>query len=166
MANPIKYNTSAETLALKKGNFYIGTGDVGKGPTSSTGYYNGITPPSGGFTMIGSDKPHPEESKIEREKKSRSSRRIDDSSDNFPITPPAFEGYRAATEERLLALMARASKDIGLTTYSYRSASKISIREALHAGNTPNTTPTTKATANAGSVIQSGARISKEGNPK
>ena len=51
MANPIKYNTSAETLALKKGNFYIGTGDVGKGPTSSTGYYNGITPPSGGFTI-------------------------------------------------------------------------------------------------------------------
>jgi hypothetical protein len=51
MANPIKYNTSAETLALKKGNFYIGTGDVGKGPTSSTGYYNGVTPPSGGFTI-------------------------------------------------------------------------------------------------------------------
>jgi hypothetical protein len=51
MPNAIKYNTSAETLALKKGNFYIGTGDVGKGPTSSTGYYNGITPPSGGYTI-------------------------------------------------------------------------------------------------------------------
>jgi hypothetical protein len=51
MPNPIKYNVSAETLALKKGNFYIGTGDVGKGPTSSTGFYNGITPPSGGFTI-------------------------------------------------------------------------------------------------------------------
>ena len=37
MPNAIKYNVSAETLALKKGNFYIGTGDVGKGPTSSTG---------------------------------------------------------------------------------------------------------------------------------
>jgi hypothetical protein len=49
--NAIKYNTSAETLALKKGNFWIGTGDVGKGPTSSTGYYNGITPPSGGYTI-------------------------------------------------------------------------------------------------------------------
>jgi hypothetical protein len=36
---------------LKKGNFWIGTGDVGKGPTSSTGYYNGITPPSGGYTI-------------------------------------------------------------------------------------------------------------------
>jgi len=51
MANPIKYNTSAETLALKKGNFWIGTGDVGKAPTSTTGFYNGITPPSGGFTI-------------------------------------------------------------------------------------------------------------------
>ena len=51
MANPIKYSTGSESLALKKGNFYIGTGDVGKGPTSTTGYYNGITPPSGGYTI-------------------------------------------------------------------------------------------------------------------
>ncbi len=51
MPNPIKYSTSSETLALKKGNFWIGTGDVGKGPTSTTGFYNGITPPSGGYTV-------------------------------------------------------------------------------------------------------------------
>ena len=51
MPNPIKYNTSAETLALKKGNFWIGTGDVEKGPTSTTGFWNGISPPSGGFTI-------------------------------------------------------------------------------------------------------------------
>lgn len=51
MPNAIKYNTSSETLALRKGNFYIGTGDVGKGPTSSTGYYNGITPPTNGYTI-------------------------------------------------------------------------------------------------------------------
>jgi hypothetical protein len=51
MPNAIKYNTSTETLALKKGNFWIGKGDVSKGPTSSTGYYNGITPPSGGYTI-------------------------------------------------------------------------------------------------------------------
>jgi hypothetical protein len=51
MPNAIKYNVSSETLALKRGNFYIGTGDVGKGPTSSTGYYNGITPASGGYTV-------------------------------------------------------------------------------------------------------------------
>jgi hypothetical protein len=51
MPNPIKYSTGSETLALKKGNFWIGTGDVGKGPTNVTGYYNGITPPAGGFTI-------------------------------------------------------------------------------------------------------------------
>ena len=51
MPNPIKYSASAQTLALKKGNFWIGTGDVGKGPTSTTDYYNGITPPSGGYTI-------------------------------------------------------------------------------------------------------------------
>ena len=51
MPNPIKYSTSAQTLALKKGNFWIGTGDSDKGPTSTTSYYNGITPPSGGYTI-------------------------------------------------------------------------------------------------------------------
>jgi hypothetical protein len=51
MPNAIKYNVSAETLALNKGNFWIGNGSVGKGPTSITGYYNGITPPSGGYTI-------------------------------------------------------------------------------------------------------------------
>lgn len=51
MPNPIKYSTSAETLALKTGDFWIGTGDVGKGPTDTTGFYNGITPPSGGYTI-------------------------------------------------------------------------------------------------------------------
>ena len=51
MPNAIKYSTSAQTLALKKGNFWIGTGDVGKGPTSTTDYWNGITPPSGGYTI-------------------------------------------------------------------------------------------------------------------
>lgn len=51
MPNAIKYNVSNQTLALKKGNFYIGTGDVDKGPTSSTDYWNGITPPSAGYTI-------------------------------------------------------------------------------------------------------------------
>ena len=51
MPNAIKYSLSAQTLALKKGNFFIGTGDVGKGPTSTTDYWNGITPPSGGYTI-------------------------------------------------------------------------------------------------------------------
>jgi hypothetical protein len=51
MPNSFKYSTDAQTLALKKGNFYIGVGDVDKGPTSTTGYYNGITPPAGGYTI-------------------------------------------------------------------------------------------------------------------
>lgn len=51
MPNAVKYNVTAESLALKKGNFWIGTGDVGKGLTSSTGYRNGITPPIGGYTI-------------------------------------------------------------------------------------------------------------------
>lgn len=46
MSNSIKYSIGAETLALKKGNFYIGTGDVGKGPSSSTGYFDTLTPGS------------------------------------------------------------------------------------------------------------------------
>ena len=51
MPNAIKYSTDTQTLALKKGNYWIGTGDVGKGPTSSTDYWNGITPPTGGYTI-------------------------------------------------------------------------------------------------------------------
>jgi hypothetical protein len=51
MPNAIKYSTNAQTLALKKGNFWIGTGDVPKGPTSSTDYWDGITPSSGGYTI-------------------------------------------------------------------------------------------------------------------
>jgi hypothetical protein len=51
MPNSIKYSTTGDTLSLRKGNFYIGTGDVGKGPTSSSGHWNGITPPSGGYSV-------------------------------------------------------------------------------------------------------------------
>lgn len=51
MPNSIKYNTSSESNALTSGNFHLGVGDVAKGPTSTTGYYNGINPPSGGYTI-------------------------------------------------------------------------------------------------------------------
>lgn len=51
MSNTIKFNVSTETLAVKKGDFWIGTGDVGKGPTSETDYWNGITPPPCGYTI-------------------------------------------------------------------------------------------------------------------
>jgi hypothetical protein len=47
MPNKIKYSTTADSSrALKKGNVLIGTRDLEYGPTSSTGYWNGITPPS------------------------------------------------------------------------------------------------------------------------
>jgi hypothetical protein len=51
MPNPIKYSTGSESLALKSGNFYIGTNDVPKGPTGNTGYWNGLNPPTGGYTI-------------------------------------------------------------------------------------------------------------------
>jgi hypothetical protein len=51
MPNPIKYTTGSESNALKKGNFYIGTGDVGKGPSDTTGYYQGPNVPSGGYVI-------------------------------------------------------------------------------------------------------------------
>jgi hypothetical protein len=51
MPNSIIYNVSTQSLALKKGNFYIGTGDVGKGPTSSTGYFDGVSPASEGYVI-------------------------------------------------------------------------------------------------------------------
>ena len=38
MPNAIKYSTTAQSLALKKGNFWVGTGDVGKGTTATTDY--------------------------------------------------------------------------------------------------------------------------------
>lgn len=51
MPNTIKYSTTGDTLSLRKGNFYFGLGDVPKGPTSDTGHWNGITPPSSGYTI-------------------------------------------------------------------------------------------------------------------
>ena len=51
MPNTIKYSTTGDTLSLKKGNWYVGVGDVKKGPTSETGHWNGITPSAGGYTI-------------------------------------------------------------------------------------------------------------------
>ena len=51
MPNPIKYNTSTESNALKVGSFWIGTGDESKGPTSTTGFYSGLQAPFGGYTI-------------------------------------------------------------------------------------------------------------------
>lgn len=51
MPNTFKYSLNTEPQSLKKGNFWIGTGDVGKGPTSSTGFWNGIDPLGGQYVI-------------------------------------------------------------------------------------------------------------------
>lgn len=55
MANSIKYSTTGDTLSIKKGNIYFGVGDVGKGPSSATTYYNTVTPGAGGYTVYAYD---------------------------------------------------------------------------------------------------------------
>jgi hypothetical protein len=49
MPNSIKYTTSTETKALRKGNFYIAVGDDPKAPTSQNGYWVGYDVPPGGY---------------------------------------------------------------------------------------------------------------------
>lgn len=51
MSNVIKYSNSPEANSLRVGKFNLGIGDVEKGPTDVTGYWNGITPPKGGYTI-------------------------------------------------------------------------------------------------------------------
>jgi len=51
MANSIKYSTSAQTQALRKSNYWIGVGDVAKGPTVTTDYWSAIAPPTNGYTV-------------------------------------------------------------------------------------------------------------------
>lgn len=51
MPHPIRYTTGSDSRSVKKGNFYMSMNDVDKGPSSSTGYYAGITPPVGGYTI-------------------------------------------------------------------------------------------------------------------
>lgn len=51
MPNAVKYSTGSETLALKKNNYYIAIGDVDKGITENSGYWNGISPPTNGYTI-------------------------------------------------------------------------------------------------------------------
>lgn len=55
MPNSIKYSTTGDTQSLKKGNFFFGVGDVGKGPSSATTYYNGSTPVASGYTIYSFD---------------------------------------------------------------------------------------------------------------
>jgi len=50
MPNTIKYSTDVVTRALRKGNYYLGVGDEGKGPTNETGFWNGF--PVGTFSYV------------------------------------------------------------------------------------------------------------------
>lgn len=53
MSNAIKYSLVNQPESLKIGNYWIGTGDVAKGPTDVTDYWAGISPPTGGYTLYG-----------------------------------------------------------------------------------------------------------------
>ena len=60
MANVIKYKTTQPTKrGRRRGNLVVGTGDEGYGPTSTTGYVNGITPPDGGYVVYTLDGTNP-----------------------------------------------------------------------------------------------------------
>ena len=52
MPNAIKYSTSTESRSLRSGNFYLGVGDVGMGPTSETGFWNGMPIPNSGYLVV------------------------------------------------------------------------------------------------------------------
>lgn len=51
MPNKIKFSATSEPLSLRKGRWTIGNDDTPKGPTASTDFWNGITPPSTGYTI-------------------------------------------------------------------------------------------------------------------
>ena len=52
MANVIRHKRDQPTKrGLKKGNTVVGTGEENYGPSSTTGYVAGITPPAGGYTI-------------------------------------------------------------------------------------------------------------------
>jgi len=56
MSNPVQFKSSAptQTNAIRNNNFYVGTGGQDYGPTSATGWYAGINPPTGvvrGYTL-------------------------------------------------------------------------------------------------------------------
>jgi hypothetical protein len=54
MPNSIKYSTTGDTLSIRGGYnsyFWFGVGDVGKGPSSATTYYNSVIPTTGGYTV-------------------------------------------------------------------------------------------------------------------
>lgn len=53
MPNPVQFNSSSPTQnnKIRNKNFFIGTGNEDYGPTSTTGWWAGITPPANGYTL-------------------------------------------------------------------------------------------------------------------
>ena len=51
MPNTIKYSTTTPPNALRKGNVALGVNDVNYGPTTTTGWYNGVDPASGKYVI-------------------------------------------------------------------------------------------------------------------
>ena len=51
MPNVVKYSLTTQANSLKKGNVVLGINSVEYGPTSATGYWNGIEAPAGGYVM-------------------------------------------------------------------------------------------------------------------
>jgi hypothetical protein len=51
MGNPIKYSATVTSGSYNKGNVAIGTNTIGFGPTSTTGWYNSVTPTGGNFIV-------------------------------------------------------------------------------------------------------------------
>jgi hypothetical protein len=51
MPNVVKYSLTAQANTLKKGNVVLGMNSVEYGPTSATGFWNGIEVPAGGYAM-------------------------------------------------------------------------------------------------------------------
>jgi hypothetical protein len=47
----VKYSTTPITNTIKVNNLVFGSEDIGYGPTSTTGFWNGIDPPVGGYTI-------------------------------------------------------------------------------------------------------------------
>ncbi len=51
MGNPIKYSSTVTSGSYNKGNVAVGTNTISFGPTSTTGWYNSVTPAAGNFIV-------------------------------------------------------------------------------------------------------------------
>lgn len=51
MPNVIKYSTTIQPNTIKKGNVLLGVNTVDYGPTSTTGFWNGVIPQTSGYTI-------------------------------------------------------------------------------------------------------------------